>query len=148
MKALLTGGAGFIGSHLAERLLELGHEVHVLDNLSTGSIDNIAHLKGRAGFSYVIDTVTNEHLHLVPELEQPLRQVRSDEPGAAGQKGSHASIDPLPNAWMASATLAACRWCRRACNGNDNSSAAARAATGQSRGARCANAGCLCNGMG
>jgi UDP-glucose 4-epimerase len=58
----LTGGAGFIGSHLAERLLELGHEVHVLDNLSTGSIDNIAHLKGRPGFSYVIDTVTNEPL--------------------------------------------------------------------------------------
>ncbi len=62
MKALLTGGAGFIGSHLAERLLELGHEVHVLDNLSTGSMENIAHLKGRAGFSYVIDSVTNEPL--------------------------------------------------------------------------------------
>jgi UDP-glucose 4-epimerase len=62
VRALLTGGAGFIGSHLAERLLELGHEVHVLDNLSTGSIDNITHLKGRAGFSYVIDTVTNEPL--------------------------------------------------------------------------------------
>jgi len=62
VRALLTGGAGFIGSHLAERLLELGHEVRVLDNLSTGSIDNIAHLKGRAGFSYVIDTVTNEPL--------------------------------------------------------------------------------------
>jgi UDP-glucose 4-epimerase len=62
VRALLTGGAGFIGSHLAERLLELGHEVHVLDNLSTGSIDNIAHLKGRAGFHYVIDTVTNEPL--------------------------------------------------------------------------------------
>jgi len=62
VRALLTGGAGFIGSHLSERLLELGHEVHVLDNLSTGSIDNIAHLKGRPGFSYVIDTVTNEPL--------------------------------------------------------------------------------------
>jgi len=62
VRALLTGGAGFIGSHLSERLLELGHEVHVLDNLSTGSIDNIAHLKGRSGFSYVIDTVTNEPL--------------------------------------------------------------------------------------
>jgi nucleoside-diphosphate-sugar epimerase len=49
VRALLTGGAGFIGSHLAERLLELGHEVHVLDNLSTGSIDNITHLKGRPG---------------------------------------------------------------------------------------------------
>jgi UDP-glucose 4-epimerase len=62
VKALITGGAGFIGSHLAERLLEDGHEVAVLDNLSTGSIDNIAHLKGRAGFSYTIDSVTNESL--------------------------------------------------------------------------------------
>ena len=62
MKALLTGGAGFIGSHLAERLLAGGHEVIVLDNLSTGSIDNIAHLKGTRGFSYCIDSVTNEPL--------------------------------------------------------------------------------------
>jgi UDP-glucose 4-epimerase len=62
VKALITGGAGFIGSHLAERLLDEGHEVGVLDNLSTGSIDNITHLKGRAGFSYTIDSVTNESL--------------------------------------------------------------------------------------
>ena len=62
MKALLTGGAGFIGSHLAERLLAEGHEVAILDNLSTGSIDNISHLKGRRGFSYTIDSVTNEPL--------------------------------------------------------------------------------------
>ena len=62
MKALITGGAGFIGSHLAERLLEDGHEVMVLDNLSTGSIDNITHLKGRSGFSYTIESVTNESL--------------------------------------------------------------------------------------
>ena len=62
MKALITGGAGFIGSHLADRLLEGGHEVMVLDNLSTGSIDNITHLKGRTGFGYTIDSVTNESL--------------------------------------------------------------------------------------
>jgi UDP-glucose 4-epimerase len=62
VKAFITGGAGFIGSHLAERLLDGGHEVIVLDNLSTGSIDNIAHLKGRPGFSYTIDSVTNESL--------------------------------------------------------------------------------------
>ncbi len=62
MKALITGGAGFIGSHLAERLLELGHEVAVLDNLSTGSIDNIAHLKAARHFSYVVDSVTSESL--------------------------------------------------------------------------------------
>ena len=62
MKALLTGGAGFIGSHLAERLLDSGHDVSILDNLATGSIDNITHLKGRRGFSYAIDSVTNEPL--------------------------------------------------------------------------------------
>ena len=62
MNALITGGAGFVGSHLAERLLALGHEVLVLDNLSTGSINNIDQLKKSAGFSYVIDSVTNEPL--------------------------------------------------------------------------------------
>jgi UDP-glucose 4-epimerase len=62
VKALITGGAGFVGSHLAERLLEQGHDVLVLDDLSTGSIDNIAHLKSADRFSYVIDTVTNEPL--------------------------------------------------------------------------------------
>ena len=62
MKAFITGGAGFVGSHLADRLLGQGHEVMVLDNLSTGSIDNISHLKSKPGFSYVIDTVTNEPL--------------------------------------------------------------------------------------
>ena len=60
MKALITGGAGFIGSHLAERLLQSGHEVMILDNLSTGSIENIAHLKAVPGFHYTIDTVTND----------------------------------------------------------------------------------------
>ena len=62
MRILITGGAGFIGSHLAEALLGDGHEVFVLDDLSTGSIDNIAHLKGRPGFHYTIDSVFNEPL--------------------------------------------------------------------------------------
>jgi UDP-glucose 4-epimerase len=62
VRVLITGGAGFIGSHLAERLLEQRHEVFVLDNLSTGSIDNIAPLKSNPCFSYVIDSVTNEPL--------------------------------------------------------------------------------------
>jgi UDP-glucose 4-epimerase len=62
VRALITGGAGFIGSHLADALLAQGHEAMVLDNLSTGSIENIAHLKGRPGFSYTIDSVTNESL--------------------------------------------------------------------------------------
>jgi UDP-glucose 4-epimerase len=60
VRALITGGAGFIGSHLAEALLEHGDKVIVIDNLSTGSIDNIMHLKGRAGFEYFIESVDNE----------------------------------------------------------------------------------------
>ena len=62
MRALITGGAGFIGSHLSGALLDAGHQVVILDNLSTGSIDNIAHLKGRQGFSYHIESVNNEPL--------------------------------------------------------------------------------------
>jgi UDP-glucose 4-epimerase len=62
MRVLLTGGAGFIGSHLAEVLLAQGHEVSAIDDLSTGAVDNIAHLKGRPGFDYVIDTIMNESL--------------------------------------------------------------------------------------
>ena len=59
MKALITGGAGFIGSHLAEELLNNGHQVFLIDDLSTGSIDNIEHLKNNKGFSYTIDTILN-----------------------------------------------------------------------------------------
>ncbi|MEQ1870523.1 MAG: GDP-mannose 4,6-dehydratase [Vicinamibacterales bacterium] len=62
MRALITGGAGFIGSHLAEALLDSGIQVQVIDNLSTGSIENIRHLKGRDGFDYCIDSVDNEPL--------------------------------------------------------------------------------------
>jgi UDP-glucose 4-epimerase len=62
VRTLITGGAGFIGSHLCEALLAQGHEVSVIDNLSTGSIENIAHLKGHPGFSYTIDSITNEPL--------------------------------------------------------------------------------------
>src|SRR4029450_13099824 len=60
MRVLITGGAGFVGSHLCEALLERGDEVFVLDNLSTGSIENIVHLKAHPKFHYTIDTVTNE----------------------------------------------------------------------------------------
>src|SRR6188508_1011840 len=62
MRVFITGGAGFVGSHLSEAFLERGDAVSVLDNLSTGSIDNIAHLKGHPAFSYTIDSVDNESL--------------------------------------------------------------------------------------
>jgi len=60
VKVLITGGAGFVGSHLAEALLARGDQVEILDNLSTGSIDNIEHLKGARGFRYTVDSVMNE----------------------------------------------------------------------------------------
>ena len=60
MRVLITGGAGFVGSHLAEALLDRGDEVFALDNLSTGSIENITHLKSHPKFHYTIDSVTNE----------------------------------------------------------------------------------------
>ena len=65
-RALITGGAGFIGSHLAEALLGQAWEVAVIDDLSTGSIRNIAHLKHRDGFSYTLESVM--HRSLMAEL--------------------------------------------------------------------------------
>ena len=62
MRALITGGAGFIGSHLAEALLAAGHQVFAIDNLSTGSIQNIEPLKAHAGFKYIVGDITNEPL--------------------------------------------------------------------------------------
>ena len=62
MKVFITGGAGFIGSHLSERLLAEGSEVLILDDLSTGSISNIEHLIGKPGFNYRIGTVMDEPL--------------------------------------------------------------------------------------
>ncbi|MGA2319511.1 MAG: GDP-mannose 4,6-dehydratase [Solirubrobacteraceae bacterium] len=59
MRFLITGGAGFIGSHLSDLLMEHGHGVHVLDDLSTGGIENIRHLKHRPGFEYTIGSAEN-----------------------------------------------------------------------------------------
>jgi UDP-glucose 4-epimerase len=60
MKVLITGGAGFVGSHLSEALLLRGDTVYALDNLSTGAIDNIEHLKADRRYHYVIDSIMNE----------------------------------------------------------------------------------------
>jgi UDP-glucose 4-epimerase len=62
MKYLITGGAGFIGSHLAEELLRQGNEVFVVDDLSTGSIENIRHLKTHDRFHYVVESCANVQL--------------------------------------------------------------------------------------
>ncbi|MEA2157612.1 MAG: UDP-glucose 4-epimerase [Solirubrobacteraceae bacterium] len=59
MRFLITGGAGFIGSHLADELIAQGHRVHILDDLSTGSIDNVRHLKEESRFGYTIETCAN-----------------------------------------------------------------------------------------
>lgn len=61
-RALITGGAGFIGSHLAEKLLESGFAVHVIDDLSTGSLENIAHLENEKRFGYTIGTILDAGL--------------------------------------------------------------------------------------
>ena len=62
MKILITGGAGFVGSHLADKLIGQGHDITVIDDLSTGRYSNVAHLEGTDRFRLIIDTVLNEKL--------------------------------------------------------------------------------------
>ncbi len=69
MKILITGGAGFIGSHLAEKLLKAGHQISVIDNLSTGKYSNIIHLIKNDKFHYVIDSILNKEV-----LEKLIKQ--------------------------------------------------------------------------
>ena len=68
MRILVTGGAGFIGSHLCDRLLEKGHSVIALDNLLTGSINNIAHLAGCNSFKFIQHDVT-EYIYLPGKID-------------------------------------------------------------------------------
>jgi UDP-glucose 4-epimerase len=72
MKILVTGGAGYIGSNLADTLLADGHEVFVVDNLSTGKIDNVQHLLGHDLFHFVNDTILNETLmdRIIQQVDQ------------------------------------------------------------------------------
>lgn len=69
MKILITGGAGFVGSHLADKFIGQGHHVTVIDDLSTGRYSNIQHLEGNANFRLVIDTVLDE-----PLMEELIRE--------------------------------------------------------------------------
>jgi UDP-glucose 4-epimerase len=62
MRVLITGGAGFIGSHLSEHLLDWGARVSILDDLSTGAMENIVHLKSNPRFEYTIDSIMNTRL--------------------------------------------------------------------------------------
>jgi len=61
MRILITGGAGFIGSHLCERLLSEGHQVEVIDDLSTGNLENLKYCKDNKNFRFIYDTVLNEN---------------------------------------------------------------------------------------
>ena len=70
-RALVTGGAGFLGSHLCERLLQAGHEVLCIDNLITGDLDNIAHLFGHEAFRFIKHDVT-EYLYVAGPLDAVL----------------------------------------------------------------------------
>ena len=96
MKALITGGAGFIGSHLAERLLQTGHEVLAIDDLSTGSLKNLQAMESHPKFRFVCDSVRNaETMHILVEqcdvvfhlaaavgvqliVEQPVRTIETN----------------------------------------------------------------------
>ncbi len=71
IRALITGGAGFIGSHLAERLLRQGYQVTIIDNLSTGRLENIQLLDSRANFRYAVEDIRNIHVidRLVSECD-------------------------------------------------------------------------------
>jgi len=70
MRALITGGAGFIGSHLAEKLISMGHEVVVVDNLSTGSLENIENIRNNAGFEFVKCDICRDHKLLEDAIQR------------------------------------------------------------------------------
>jgi dTDP-glucose 4,6-dehydratase len=70
-RTLITGGAGFLGSHLCDYLIKKGHEVICIDNLSTGNMENISHLQGKKHFSFIRYDVTN-YLHIDGELHNIL----------------------------------------------------------------------------
>ena len=91
MKILVTGGAGFIGSHLCEHLLQAGHQVVAIDDLSTGCLENIQAFAGQPNFQFVRETILNSQV--LDRLVQPIgghfppggcggRQIDCRKPGA------------------------------------------------------------------
>ncbi len=72
MKTLITGGAGFIGSHLAEKQLAAGHEVFIIDDLSTGSLENIAGIEKHGNLHFILDTIRDESImeNLIKQVDQ------------------------------------------------------------------------------
>jgi nucleoside-diphosphate-sugar epimerase len=119
MHASLTGGAGFVGSHLSDALLAAGHHDQVLDDLSPGSMTNIAHLKGHARCRYAIDTVSNEGLlaELVGTADVVFHLLRR----SASRRSSRNRLPPSKrmHSHLPLAPLQECRECRR---GSESSS--------------------------
>ena len=81
-RVLITGGAGFLGSHLAELMMERGHEVVCMDNFITGDARNIAHLFGKKGFLFVQHDVTN-FIYVPGKLDAILAKVDSGNGSAS-----------------------------------------------------------------
>ena len=89
MRVLITGGAGFIGSHLTEALLQNHNHVFIIDDLSSGSMYNIDHVKGHPRFGYLVDSITNEPVvaHLAAAvgvrliIEEPVRTIETNVHG-------------------------------------------------------------------
>ena len=79
MRILITGGAGFIGSHLCDRYLADGHDVIAMDNLKTGSTDNIAHLSGHPRFNFIHHDVTH-YIYVAGELDRVLHRASLPSP--------------------------------------------------------------------
>lgn len=90
MKVLITGGAGYIGSHLVDRMMSEGHDVHVVDNMFTGKIDNIAHHVGHERFHFINDSILNEDT-----MESLIRNVDLVYHLAATVGVKHVVQDPL-----------------------------------------------------